>query len=155
MARVKRAVHSRKHRRSVLEAAQGYYGNKSRSYRAAHEQVMHSGQYAFRDRRARKGEFRRLWVQRVNAASRANGLSYSRLIAGLKAADVDVDRKVLADLAVRDEAAFARLVDLARGSLPAPEGRQVSTGEGQLAGVAAAGGSEPGTTGSPETAENV
>jgi large subunit ribosomal protein L20 len=121
MARVKRAVHSKKHRRAVLEAAQGYYGNKSRSYRAAHEQVMHSLQYAFRDRRARKGDFRRLWVQRVNAASRANGLSYSRLIAGLKAADVEVDRKVLADLAVHDEAAFARLVDLAREALPAPE----------------------------------
>jgi len=120
MARVKRAVHSRKHRRSVLEAAQGYYGNKSRSYRAAHEQVMHSLQYAYRDRRARKNDFRRLWVQRVNAASRANGLSYSRFIAGLKAAEVAVDRKVLADLAVRDEAAFARLVELARGSLPAP-----------------------------------
>lgn len=121
MARVKRAVHSKKHRRSVLEAAQGYYGNKSRSYRAAHEQLMHSGQYAFRDRRARKGDFRRLWVQRVNAASRANGLSYSRLIAGLKAADVEVDRKVLADLAVTDKAAFARLVDLARESLAAPD----------------------------------
>jgi large subunit ribosomal protein L20 len=130
MARVKRAVHSKKHRRSVLEAAQGYYGNKSRSYRAAHEQVMHSGQYAFRDRRARKGDFRRLWVQRVNAASRANGFSYSRLIAGLKAAGVEVDRKVLADLAVTDEAAFARLVDLARDALqagaapsPAPSSR--------------------------------
>ncbi len=121
MARVKRAVHSKKHRRAVLEAAQGYYGNKSRSYRAAHEQLMHSGQYAFRDRRARKGDFRRLWVQRVNAASRANGLSYSRLIAGLKAADVEVDRKVLADLAVHDEAAFARLVDLARDALTAQE----------------------------------
>jgi large subunit ribosomal protein L20 len=120
MARVKRAVHSKKHRRSVLEAAQGYYGNKSRSYRAAHEQLMHSGQYAFRDRRARKGDFRRLWVQRVNAASRANGLSYSRFIAGLKAAEVDVDRKVLADLAVSDEAAFARLVDVARDALPTP-----------------------------------
>ena len=120
MARVKRAVHSRKHRRSVLEAAQGYYGNKSRSYRAAHEQVMHSLQYAYRDRRARKNDFRRLWVQRVNAASRANGLSYSRFIAGLKAAEVAVDRKVLADLAVRDEAAFAHLVELARRSLPGP-----------------------------------
>ncbi len=118
MARVKRAVHSKKHRRSVLEQAQGYYGNKSRSYRSAHEQLMHSGMYAFRDRRARKGDFRRLWVQRVNAASRANGLSYSRLIAGLKAADVDLDRKVLADIAVRDQAAFSRLVDLARDALP-------------------------------------
>jgi large subunit ribosomal protein L20 len=125
MARVKRAVHSKKHRRSVLEAAQGYYGNKSRSYRAAHEQLMHSGQYAFRDRRARKGDFRRLWVQRVNAASRANGLSYSRLIAGLKVAEVEVDRKVLADLAVSDEVAFARLVDLARDSLPGSEAREV------------------------------
>lgn len=119
MARVKRAVHSKKHRRSVLEQAQGYYGNKSRSYRAAHEQVMHSLNYAFRDRRARKGEFRRLWVQRVNAACRLNGLSYSRFIAGLNAAGIEVDRKVLADLAVRDEAAFAHLVEAAKASLPA------------------------------------
>jgi large subunit ribosomal protein L20 len=118
MARVKRAVHSKKHRRAVLEEAQGYYGNKSRSYRAAHEQVMHSGLYAFRDRRARKGDFRRLWVQRINAATRAGGLSYSRFIAGLKAAEVALDRKVLADLAVRDQAAFAKLVDLAREALP-------------------------------------
>jgi large subunit ribosomal protein L20 len=156
MARVKRAVHSKKHRRSVLEAAQGYYGNKSRSYRAAHEQLMHSGQYAFRDRRARKGDFRRLWVQRVNAASRANGLSYSRFIAGLKAADVEVDRKVLADLAVRDEAAFARLVDLARESLPASEASRTSTEPGELAGVAVADASgTSGTTASSETAEEV
>jgi large subunit ribosomal protein L20 len=119
VARVKRAVHSRKHRRSVLEAAQGYYGNKSRSYRAAHEQVMHSLNYAFRDRRARKGEFRRLWVQRINAACRANGVSYSRFIAGLKAAEVEVDRKVLADIAVRDEAAFSRLVEVAVSALSA------------------------------------
>ncbi len=118
MARVKRAVHSKKHHRSVLEAARGYYGNKSRSFRAAHEQVMHSGVYAFRDRRARKGEFRRLWVQRVNAACRANGSTYSRFIAGLNAAGIEVDRKVLADLAVRDGAAFARLVEVAREALP-------------------------------------
>jgi large subunit ribosomal protein L20 len=156
MARVKRAVHSKKHRRSVLEAAQGYYGNKSRSYRAAHEQVMHSGQYAFRDRRARKGDFRRLWVQRVNAASRANGLSYSRFIAGLKAADVEVDRKVLADLAVRDEAAFARLVDLARESLPASEGSPASTSSGELAAVAVADSGGTSVTPAPsETSENV
>ena len=83
MARVKRAVGSRKHRRQVLERAKGYYGNKSRSFRAANEQVMRSGQYAFRDRRARKGEFRRLWIQRINAACRENGVSYSRFIAGL------------------------------------------------------------------------
>ena len=83
MARVKRAVHGRKHHRAVLEQAQGYYGNKSRSYRAANEQVMHSLQYAYRDRRARKGDFRQLWIQRINAAARLNGMSYSRLIAGL------------------------------------------------------------------------
>ena len=113
MARVKRAVHSRKHRRAVLEQAQGYYGNKSRSFRAANEQVMHSLQYAYRDRRARKGEFRRLWIQRINAAARQHGVSYSRFIAGLRLAEVDVDRKVLADLAVRDPAAFGGLVELA------------------------------------------
>ena len=119
LARVKRAVHGRKHHRAVLEAAQGYYGNKSRSFRAANEQVMHSLMYAFRDRRAKKGEFRRLWIQRVNAACRANGMSYSRFIAGLKAAEVEVDRKVLADIAVRDEAAFSRLVEVAREALSA------------------------------------
>jgi large subunit ribosomal protein L20 len=117
MARVKRAVHARKHHRAVLEAAQGYYGNKSRSYRAANEQVNHSLRYAFRDRRAKKGEFRRLWITRVNAACRANGLSYSRFIAGLDLARVALDRKVLADIAVRDEAAFARLVEVARRAL--------------------------------------
>jgi large subunit ribosomal protein L20 len=97
MARVKRAVSSKKHRRATLERAKGYYGNKSRSYRAANEQVMHSLQYAYRDRRARKGEFRQLWIQRINAACRLNGTSYSRFIAGLKAAEVDVDRKHLAE----------------------------------------------------------
>ena len=116
MARVKRAVHSKKHRRATLERAKGYYGNKSRSYRAANEQVMHSLQYAYRDRRARKGDFRQLWIQRINAAARQNGMSYSRLIAGLKAADVEVDRKVLADLAVTDPTAFAALVKVAEGS---------------------------------------
>jgi large subunit ribosomal protein L20 len=113
MARVKRAVHGKKHRRAVLEQAQGYYGNKSRSYRAANEQVMHSLQYAFRDRRARKGDFRQLWIQRINAAARLHGVSYSRLIAGLRLAGVEVDRKVLADLAVSDDAAFAALVKVA------------------------------------------
>ena len=90
MARVKRAVASRKHRRAVLEQAQGYYGNKSRSYRAANEQVMHSLQYAYRDRRARKGEFRRLWIQRINAASREHGVSYSRFVSGLRAAGIEL-----------------------------------------------------------------
>lgn len=117
MARVKRAVHSKKHRRAVLEQAQGYFGNKSRSYRAAHEQVMHSMQYAFRDRRARKGDFRQLWIQRINAAARVHGMSYSRLIAGLREAGVEVDRKILADLAVTDDQAFAALVVVARDAL--------------------------------------
>jgi large subunit ribosomal protein L20 len=119
MARVKRAVHARKKRRATLERAKGYYGNKSRTFRAANEQVMHSGNYAFRDRRARKGEFRRLWIQRINAACRENGTSYSRFINGLKLAEVDVDRKVLADLAVTDPAAFAALVQVANGSVDA------------------------------------
>jgi large subunit ribosomal protein L20 len=113
MARVKRAVHSRKRRRAVLTSAKGYYGNKSRSFRAANEQVMHSLQYAYRDRRARKGDFRRLWIQRINAAARAQGMSYSRLVAGLHEADVQVDRKMLAELAVKDPAAFAALVRVA------------------------------------------
>lgn len=116
MARVKRAVHGRKHRRAVLEQAKGYYGNKSRTFRAANEQVMHSLQYAYRDRRARKGDFRQLWITRINAAARQHGLSYSRFIAGLRAAGVEVDRKILADLAVRDPGAFAALVEVARGA---------------------------------------
>jgi large subunit ribosomal protein L20 len=113
MARVKRSVHAKKHRRAILEQARGYYGNKSRSYRAANEQVMHSLQYAYRDRRARKGEFRKLWIQRINAAARQHGMSYSRFMAGLHQAHVEVDRKMLADLAVRDPAAFAGLVKVA------------------------------------------
>ena len=118
MARVKRAVHGKKHRRAVLEQAQGYYGNKSRSFRAANEQVMHSLQYAYRDRRARKGDMRKLWIQRINAASRANGLTYNRFIQGLKAAGVEVDRKILADLAVNDLPAFVVLVETAKAALP-------------------------------------
>lgn len=119
MARVKRSVHSKKRRRTTLERAKGYYGNKSRTVRGANEQVMRSGNYAFRDRRARKGEFRRLWIQRINAACRQNGTSYSRFINGLKLAEVDVDRKVLADLAVHDPAAFAALVEVANASADA------------------------------------
>src|SRR3954447_6842521 len=102
MARVKRAVASKKHRKTTLERAKGYYGNKSRSYRAANEQVMHSLQYAYRDRRARKGDFRKLWIQRINAACRLNGTTYSRFIAGLRVAEVEIDRKMLAELAVSD-----------------------------------------------------
>lgn len=120
MARVKRSVHSKKRRRQTLERAKGYYGNKSRSVRAANEQVMHSGNYAYRDRRAKKGEFRRLWIQRINAACRQNGTTYSRFIAGLKHAGVEVDRKVLAELAVSDPAAFTALCEVAAAA-PAPE----------------------------------
>jgi large subunit ribosomal protein L20 len=119
MARVKRSVHAKKKRRQILERAQGYYGNKSRSYRAANEQLMHSMQYAYRDRRARKGDFRSLWIQRINAACREQGTSYSRFIAGLKTAGIEVDRKVLADLAVTDPTAFAALVKQARDAVPA------------------------------------
>ena len=117
MARVKRSVHGRKHHRAVLEQAKGYYGNKSRSYRAANEQLMHSMQYAFRDRRARKGDFRKLWIQRINAGARQHGMSYSRLINGLHLAGVEVDRKVLADLAVSDPEAFGALVATAQDAL--------------------------------------
>lgn len=116
MARVKRSVAGRKSRKATLNKAKGYYGNKSRSFRAANEQVMHSGQYAFRDRRARKGEFRRLWIQRINAAARQNGTTYSKLINGMAAAGMEVDRKILADMAVHDPAAFAKIVERAEAA---------------------------------------
>ena len=119
MARVKRSVNSKKGRRKILAAAKGYNGSRSRHLRAANEQVMHSGKYAFRDRRARKGDMRKLWIVRINAACREHDLSYSRFIAGLRAAEVDVDRKMLADLAVREPAAFSALVETARGALDA------------------------------------
>lgn len=117
MARVKRAVGSKKRRKHTLERAKGYYGNKSRSVRAANEQVMRSGQYAFRDRRAKKGEFRRLWIQRINAACRLHEISYSRFIDGLNKAGIEVDRKILADLAVTDLASFGRLCEAAKAAL--------------------------------------
>ena len=117
MPRVKRSVAGRKKRRAVLKQAKGYYSARGKHFRAAREQVAHSGVYAFRDRRARKGDFRRLWIMRINAAARANGMSYSRFMAGLNAAEVEVDRKILAELAVNDPAAFAALVDVARRSL--------------------------------------
>ena len=113
MARVTRPAQSRRRRRALLARAKGYYGNKSRSWRSANEQLMHSGNYAFRDRRARKNDFRRLWIQRINAACRQRGTSYSRFIAGLKAAGIEVDRKILADLAVNDPDAFSALVEAA------------------------------------------
>lgn len=117
MARVKRAVNAQKKRRSVLEAASGYRGQRSRLYRKAKEQVTHSLVYAYRDRKARKGDFRKLWIVRINAAARLNGMTYNRFIQGLKVAGVDLDRKVLADIAVRDGAAFATLVGVARSAL--------------------------------------
>ena len=113
MARVKRSVHSKKRRRGVMEREKGHYGNRSRVWKAANESVMHAGNYAFRDRRARKGEMRKLWIQRINAACRVNGTTYSRFIAGLKAAGIEVDRKVLADLAVNEPEAFTALVEAA------------------------------------------
>ena len=117
MARVKRGVTARNRHKKVLEQARGYYGNKSRSFRAANEQVMRSGQYAFRYRRARKGEFRRLWIQRINAGCRQHDLSYSRFIAGLTSAGVVVDRRILAELVVSDPVAFGRLVETAKAAL--------------------------------------
>ena len=119
MARVKRAVNAHKKRRIILERAAGYRGQRSRLYRKAKEQVTHSLVYSYRDRRARKGEFRRLWIQRINAASRANGLTYNRLIQGLNLAGVQVDRRILADLAVNEPATFAALVESAKQALPA------------------------------------
>lgn len=117
MARVKRGVHARKQRRAVLERARGFRGARSRRYRVANESVLHALQYSYRDRRTRKGDFRKLWIARINAAARAEGLSYSRFINGLKKADVEVDRKVLADLAVRDPQAFGELVTVAKQAL--------------------------------------
>ena len=119
MARVKRAVNAHKKRRETLELASGYRGQRSRLYRKAKEQLLHSATYEYRDRKKRKGDFRQLWIQRINAAARLNGMTYNRFIQGLKAAGVEVDRKVLADLAVTDEAAFAKLVEVARAALPA------------------------------------
>ncbi|REF37994.1 50S ribosomal protein L20 [Thermasporomyces composti] len=118
MARVKRAVNAHKKRREILEKAKGYRGQRSRLYRKAKEQVTHSLVYAYRDRRARKGDFRRLWITRINAAARQNGMTYNRFVQGLKAAGVEVDRKILADLAVTDAAAFAKLVEISRRALP-------------------------------------
>ncbi|GAA1344501.1 50S ribosomal protein L20 [Arthrobacter roseus] len=118
MARVKRAVNAHKKRRVILERAKGYRGQRSRLYRKAKEQLLKSFVYSYGDRRKRKGDFRRLWIQRINAASRANGLTYNRLIQGLKAAQVEVDRRMLAELAVSDANAFAALVKIAKDSLP-------------------------------------
>src|SRR6187397_3322309 len=119
MARVKRAVNAHKKRKVTLERASGYRGQRSRLYRKAKEQVTHSLGYAYRDRRARKGDFRRLWIQRINAGARANGMTYNRFIQGLKASGIEVDRRMLAELAVNDATAFAALVELAKANVPA------------------------------------
>jgi large subunit ribosomal protein L20 len=119
MARVKRSVNAQKKRRETLERASGYRGQRSRLYRKAKEQVTHSLVYNYRDRKAKKGDFRRLWIQRINAAVRAEGLTYNRFIQGLKAAGVEVDRKMLAELAVHEPAAFSALVQVAKDNLPA------------------------------------
>jgi len=117
VARVKRAINAQKKRRTVLEGASGYRGQRSRLYRKAKEQMLHSMQYAYRDRRDRKGDFRQLWITRINAAARVNGMTYNRLIQGLRLAGIEVDRKILADLAVNDAATFAGLVEAARAAL--------------------------------------
>jgi large subunit ribosomal protein L20 len=119
VARVKRAVNAHKKRRVVLERASGYRGQRSRLYRKAKEQMLHSMTYAYRDRKKRKGDFRQLWIQRINAAARQNGMTYNRFIQGIKAAGIEIDRKVLADMAVNDPPAFAALVELARAAVPA------------------------------------
>ena len=134
MARVKRAVNGRKSRKATLKKAKGHYGNRSRSFRSANESVMHAGNYAFRDRRARKGEMRRLWVQRINAACRQNGTTYSKFIFGLKEAGIEVDRKVLADLAITDAGAFATLVESANAAAAKASAQAVGdTSEGAAA----------------------
>jgi large subunit ribosomal protein L20 len=117
MPRVKRSVAGRKKRREVLKQAKGYYSSRGKHFRAAREQVIHSGVYAYRDRRARKGDFRRLWIIRINAAARLNGLSYSKLISGLRLAEVEVDRKMLAELAVNEPDAFAALAEVAKDAV--------------------------------------
>jgi large subunit ribosomal protein L20 len=126
VARVKRAANAHKKRREVLEQASGYRGQRSRLYRKAKEQVTHSLVYSYRDRKQRKGDFRQLWIIRINAAARANGMTYNRFIQGLRLAEVEVDRKILADLAVNDPAAFASLVETARAALPSDRNAPVA-----------------------------
>ena len=121
MARVKRSLHARKKRRKVLEQASGYWGLKNSNYTYAKEQVERSLAYAYRDRKVRKREFRKLWIMRINAGARANGLSYNQFIAGLKAAEIELDRKVLADLAIADPAKFGELVEQAKSALPSAQ----------------------------------
>ena len=117
MPRIKRGVTARRRHKKILERAKGHYGARSRVFRVAKQSVIKAGQYAYRDRRQRKRQFRALWITRINAASRANGLSYSRLIAGLRRAAIGLDRRVLADIAVHDKPAFAAIVEKARAAL--------------------------------------
>ncbi|QGG80074.1 50S ribosomal protein L20 [Litorivicinus lipolyticus] len=119
MARVKRGVQARRRHKKIMKQAKGYYGARSRVFRVAKQAVIKAGQYAYRDRRTRKRQFRRLWIARINAAARINGLSYSRFINGLKRAEIMLDRKVLADLAVREKAAFAAIAEKAKSALAA------------------------------------
>ena len=119
MARVKRAVNAHKKRRTILESTKGYRGQRSRLYRKAKEQMLHSMTYAYRDRRQRKNDFRKLWIQRINAAARSNDMTYNRFMQGIKLAEIEIDRKNLAELAVSDPAAFASLVAIAKAALPA------------------------------------
>ena len=130
MARVNRAVNAQKKRRTTLDAASGYRGQRSRLYRKAKEQILHSMQYAYRDRRARKGDFRQLWITRINAGARQNGMTYNRFVQGLRLAGIEVDRKILAELAVSDPGAFTALAALAKANLPATRG---ATAEGDAA----------------------
>jgi large subunit ribosomal protein L20 len=130
VARVKRAVNAQKKRRTTLDAASGYRGQRSRLYRKAKEQILHSMQYAYRDRRARKGDFRQLWITRINAGARQNGMTYNRFVQGLRLAGIEVDRKILAELAVSDPGAFTALAALAKANLPATRG---ATAEGDAA----------------------
>ena len=133
MARVKRAVNAQKKRRVILERASGYRGQRSRLYRKAKEQMLHSMTYQYRDRKKRKGDFRQLWIQRINAGARLNGMTYNRFIQGLGLASVEVDRKVLADLAVNDAPAFAALVEVARAAVAAVGTGGVSSGNADTA----------------------
>ncbi len=148
MARVKRAVNAHKKRRVTLERAAGYRGQRSRLYRKAKEQVTHSLVYSYRDRRAKKGEFRKLWIQRINAAARANGMTYNRFIQGLRLAGVEVDRRILADLAVNDSAAFAQLVETAKAHVPAQGAIVPATGSTVST-------QSPGADGSADSASSV
>ncbi|OFS14967.1 50S ribosomal protein L20 [Kytococcus schroeteri] len=159
MARVKRAVNAQKKRRVVLERASGYRGQRSRLYRKAKEQVTHSLVYSFDHRKDRKGDFRRLWIQRINAAARANGMTYNRFIQGLKIAEVEVDRRMLAELAVNDPATFTALVEIARANVPAVKGDETATAgaapRGQKAATAAAQAGDSASVEASREAENV